>query len=55
MSGEEAGGSGQEPSAGVGSLVGQHLGIGQAGVVIDGGMDKVVARPTPGVPGPVLG
>ena len=55
MGGEEPGGSGQEPGTGDGLLVGQHLGIGKAGVVIDGGMDKVVAGPTPSVPGPVLG
>jgi hypothetical protein len=55
VGGEEASGSGQEPSAGAGLLIGEHLGIGQAGVVINGGMDEVVARPTSGVAAAVLG
>jgi hypothetical protein len=54
VGGEEAGGSVKEPSAGGGLLVGQHLGIGQAGVVVDGGMDEVVAGPTPAVAAAVL-
>ena len=41
MGGEEVGGSVKEPSAGGGLFIGQDLGRGQAGVVIDGGMDEV--------------
>ena len=33
----------EEGGAGVVALVGQHLGVGQAGVVIDGGVHVVVA------------
>jgi hypothetical protein len=41
--GEERGGSGEESGAGVGLLVRVDLGVGQAGVVIDGGVHVLVA------------
>ena len=41
--GEVGRGAGQERSAGGAFLVGQDLGVGQSGVVVDEGMDVVVA------------
>src|SRR5215207_11480693 len=43
VGGEEPAGSAQELRAGGGLFVGQHLGIGQPGVVVDGGVEVVVA------------
>ena len=42
---EEGCGAGEEAGAGVGLLVVVDLGVGQAGVVVDGGVDVVVADP----------
>ena len=50
MAGEEPARPGQEPGAGRGLLVGQDLGVGQPGVVVDGDMDEVIAN-TMAVPG----
>ena len=55
MGGKEPAGSTQEPGAGVASLVSQDLDVGQAGVVVDGGMHIVVAGPAAPVAGAVLG
>jgi hypothetical protein len=59
VSGVEGAGPAQEPGAGVGLFVGEDLGIGQPGVVIDGGMHIVLARAAtpPAVPvtHPMLG
>src|SRR5215207_4727579 len=41
----EGGGAGEEAGAGGALLVGKDLGIGQPGVVVDGGVDVVVAQP----------
>jgi hypothetical protein len=44
MAGEEHPGPAEKPGTAVAALIGQDLGIGQAGVVVDGGMDIVIAR-----------
>jgi len=49
--GEGGGGAAEEPGAGVGFLVGVDLGVGDAGVVVDGGVDVVEPDPGP-VAGP---
>lgn len=58
MAGEEGAGSAQEPRAGRGALIAQHLGIRQPGVVVDSGVHIVVADPVATVAilvaGPVL-
>ena len=43
MAGEEHPGPAEEPGASVAALIGQDFGIGQPGVVVDGGMDIVIA------------
>jgi hypothetical protein len=43
VQGEPAVGTAPEPGAGLSPLVAQHLHIGQAGVVIDGGVQVVIA------------
>jgi hypothetical protein len=43
--GEVAGGAEREAGGGGAFLVGQDLGVGQPGVVVDGGVDVVVADP----------
>jgi hypothetical protein len=43
MAGEEHPGPAEEPGAAVAALIGQDFGIGQPGVVVDGGMDIVIA------------
>ncbi|MFC3741740.1 hypothetical protein ACFOS3_32240 [Paractinoplanes deccanensis] len=45
MSGDVFGGSAQESGAGAGLLVGVHFGVGQPGVVVDGGVHVFVADP----------
>jgi hypothetical protein len=59
MGGEEPRCSAQEPGAGLAPLVRQDLGIGQPRVIIDGGVNVVIAGavPPPAVPVPaaVLG
>ena len=45
MGGEELGGSGHEPCRGVALFVGEYLRIGPPGVIVDGGVDVVVADP----------
>jgi hypothetical protein len=54
VGGEEAAGPAQESCAGGATLVGQDLGIGQPGVVIDGGMDLVIARAVVPIPAAML-
>jgi hypothetical protein len=44
MAGEEHPGPAEEPRAAVAALISQDFGIGQARVVVDGGMDIVIAR-----------
>ena len=43
VGGEEGAGAAQEPRAGGPLLVGQDLGIGEAGVIIHSGVDIVIA------------
>ena len=47
VGGEVVGGAGEERRAGRALLVGQDLGVGQPGVVIDEGVDVVEADPWP--------
>lgn len=44
---KERRGAGPEPGAGAGPLIAKALDVGQAGVVVDGGVEIVVADPTP--------
>ena len=46
VAGVERGGTGEETGAGGALLVVEDLGVGEAGVVIDGGVDVVIAQPT---------
>ena len=43
MGGEEPACSAEEPRTGDGLLIGQDLGVGQPAVVVDGGVDVVIA------------
>jgi hypothetical protein len=54
MDGEEATGATEELGAAVASLISQDLGIGQARVVVDHGMDVVIADPVAAVAGGAL-
>jgi hypothetical protein len=40
-------GAAPEPSAGLGPLVAEHLDVGQAGVVVDRGVQVVITTATP--------
>ena len=51
VGGEVGGGAGEEPVCGGAFLVGVDLGVGKAGVVIDGGVDVVEPDGGLGVPG----
>src|SRR5437763_14900753 len=51
--GEELGGSEQEGGAGGAPLVGQDLAIGEAAVIVDQGVDEVVARARPAARSPL--
>ncbi len=54
VGGKERPGSAQELRADGTSLISQDLGVGQPAVVVDGGMDVVVARPGLAVPSAML-
>ncbi len=50
VSGEEVGGGGEESDSGFGLLIGQHLGKGQARVIVHGDMQRPETRMFPLAP-----
>jgi hypothetical protein len=55
LGGEGLGCSAEEAGAGGGGLVGVDLGVGQAGVVVDGAVFELITDPWPGAGGVALG